>query len=239
MQLKVGNYPFDANSCEIAQQGEVQWNDGGQPYAIRRSVRVSGYLSGAGQAALSTAQVALEAALLTPYQDLIFYQDGGSVAAISLLNAGSITGTRLVRGPNFPSGKGVEFATIRTFDFEMEAEYPLSGTDNFLLAFHERLSFDGGEPLYAHLPAINGPPQKQLIFPQTAYTVTQEGELVGYRAYPTPPRPQWPGDLKKSPQITRKSPRRRGNGYEHYPVSYRYDFESVAPLTGVPNTWVS
>jgi hypothetical protein len=87
--------------------------------------------------------------------------------------------------------------------------------------------------------ALNTPPQKQKIYTYSTYSATQRGEVVGYRAYPQVPNAIFPNALMKAPVIERQSPRRRGNGYEEFPVSYTYEFQSATPLVGKPNVWVN
>jgi hypothetical protein len=243
MQLKYGTYAFDANAVKLQTASRVNWNDGGQPMSITKSIAVDGYLTATGQAANSTAMSALATALATPYKDLYFYHDDATLSATALPNATSIGGVHIVDGPNFPDSIGAEFVNFRRFTFTAEAEYPITNTNNLLLSFRERLSFSGGGPIYAHRMAVNGLPQKQLVYPFSIFKTLQEGEAVGYRRYPTPPRPIWPSALIVSPNITEESPKRRGKlagqaGYEGYPVSWQYSFESSTQLVGVPNLWL-
>ena len=238
MQLKYGTYSFDANATMVAASIRTTWNKGGQPFSQVRGLSVQGWLTGDGQAALTLAENALRTALAVPFKDLVLYHDDGSQSSLLLLNAGSLTGVRVVQGPDFATTQGPEFATIRTFSFACEAEYPLSGTATLLLDFHETLSFSGGGPIYAMRRAINGPPQRQLVYPQSEYRCTQQGRATGYRAYPVPQGPMFPAALKEAGSFTRQSPRRMGpHSWQEYPVEWRYEFESVGPLVGVPAVW--
>jgi hypothetical protein len=133
---------------------------------------------------------------------------------------------------------GAEYATFRSFSFTAEAEYPLLGSQNLLLSWRETLSFSGGGPIYRHRLAINGAPQKQLVYPASIYTVNQSGQAEGYLTYPVAPAALWPFALKEQPKITRSTPTRKGPAaYQAYPVSWSYDFESAAPLLGLPSLW--
>ncbi len=241
MQLRYGSYSFDAGACKLATSSETAWNEGGQPISQKRRIDVDGFLSGNGQAAISVLMSALATALARPYQDLNFYHDDGSLSATALNNAASITGVRIVAGPNFPDWKGNEFGQFRRFTFSAEAEYPLTNTQNLLAMFRERMTFSGGGPIYGFKMALNGPPQRQLIYPFSVFRATQEGEAIGYRAYPTPPVPRWPNNLKQSPNQSLDAPRRAGKipaSYQNYPVSWQYEFESASQLSGFPNLWL-
>lgn len=238
MQTKYGTYSFDANSTLLSASARTMFNRGGQPYSLLRSFTVSGYLSASGQAAITQAENALKTALAVPFRDLVLCHDDGSVSSEALLNAGSITGVKVTQGPTFSTTMGPEFATLRSFSFTAEAEYPLAGTANLLLDFQETLSFSGGGPLYAMRRAINGPPQRQLVYPATEYRCTQQGMAVGYAAYPAVPGPKFPAALREAPMVARKAPQRMGNGYQGHEVSWRYEHESAGPLVGVPSLWI-
>lgn len=237
MQLKWGSYSFDENATVVGVKQETLINEGGQPYAVRVTAECQGYLSGSSQSDLTSAETSLRNALARSRQDLILYRDDGSSSGVALRSAGSITGTRVVRGPDFPGTQGPEYATERAFTFAVEAEYPLAGSQLLLLSWTETLSFSGGGPLYIVKPALVGPPQRQLLYAQTPYQATQSGEAVGYLAYPNPAQPVWPASLRQAPRVQRRAPRRRGNGYEEYAVAWEYEFESVTPLVGVPTLW--
>lgn len=238
MQLKYGSYPFDSNTTLLSTQIFPQVNRGGQIYSQRKRFTIQGYLAGDGQAELTLKENALKTALARPYQDLLFLKDDGSASSEVLLNATSITGVLVTDGPHFQTTQGPEYATLRTFTFTAEAEYPVPEGSNYLLDFNETLSFEGGGPLYIHRRAINGPPQKQLVYPATEYKVTQTGRAIGYRAYPTPPAPKFPFALKESPKIDRGAPERKGNGYQGYEVTWTYVFESAGPLVALPTLWI-
>lgn len=236
MYLKVGSYQFDSNSVTLATRAEAVFNDADQVLSERRMVDVQGYLTASGAAALTTAENQLRAALAVRNPQIAFYQDSGAVTGITLLRAGSISGVKITNVA-FPRTQGPEYATERFFTFTAEAEYPASGSTGLLVSFTETVSVEGGGPSFIHLPTINGPPQRQLLYAQTPYRATQQGQAVGYQGYPPPASPLWPGALMRAPRITRTGPKRRGNGYERYTVSWEMEYESVGPLVGLPTLW--
>lgn len=238
MQLVYGNYQFDPNSTTVQVDSHTVQNEAGIPLSIVLTFAVKGYLTGTSQLILTLAESALRTALARPYQDLRLLQDSGLNSADVLLNANSITGVRIIEGPSFTDTMGPEYAVIRSFKFAAQAEYPLLNTANLLMRYVERLIFTGGGPLYAHRPALNGLPQKQLIYPNMPYQVVQTGQIVGYRNYPPVPGPKFPDALKESPRITTYSPSRRGlTAYQGYGIEYSYLFESATPLVDVPSLW--
>jgi hypothetical protein len=238
MQLKCGNYAFDPNSTLLTGEVETLWNAGGQPYAQKRSLHVQGYINVNGQDDAIQKVSALATALAVPFQDIIFFADDGTPTELRLQNIGSITGVH-VRDLKFPETKGPEYVSIRSFEFRAEAEYPLQGSSILLLLFKETLTFWGGGPIYKHRMAINGPPQKQLVYPQSVYYATQTGELTGYITARLPPGPIWPSALMHAPRKTDAAPERRSFGnYSGEKITWQYDFESAAPLVARPNFWI-
>lgn len=220
----------------IAQSIETLWTSQGQPYAQIKRLSVEGWLSADGQAALTTAQLALESALRTNRVDLILYTDAGAQSSCKLLNQGSISGVKIVKGPVFDSTRGSEFATERHFTFEAEAEYALTGSSNVILEFEEEISIEEGGPIYIHQPAMKGPAFKTNTIEQMPWRATQSGSAVGYRKYPSAPLPLWPSDLMRPPRGTRRSPTRKHVAkYQGFPVTWQYEFESIRPLIGLPS----
>ncbi len=176
MQLKIGSYPFLANACDIQARFVTLKNKGGQPYASRQALDVTGFLQGTGQADITAKMNALASALATPYQDIVFYQDDGiTPAATALYNNPSISGVIVTRGPEFKKNQGGEYSNYRTFEFTAEAEYPLAGSQDLLLDFRERIVATGGLPLRTIMLAVAGPHQEQIIYEQLPFELTQEG----------------------------------------------------------------
>lgn len=240
MYIKYGSYQFAAGAVEPIISREPVRNAAGFVIGIKVSVELRGYLDGTSQSEITAATIALENAFKVPFQNLIMYQDDGSESATVLKNANSLTGVRVVSGPNFPTGKNSEGLNIRTFEIKLEAEYPVIG-GQFLMDFTEQIAFSGGGPKFIHRPNLLGIPQKQLVYPNTVYRAVQSGHSVGYLGYPTTPPPIWPSALMEAPDKTIVTPKRVGFGptaYREFAVSWNYRFESAFPLVGLPNLWV-
>lgn len=241
MILKYGNYSFDAGAVLVRSSMEKRINKGGQPVSEIRRLECEGYLSADGQAALTAAQNSLEAALAVNDQDLTLYLDDAATPSATYLDSSeSISGVKIVKGPDFRNDAGAEYATFRKFSFTAEGEFPFDGTQNYLLEFEETLHFEGGGPIFRHRLALNGLPQKQLVYPASIYKATQSGRAVGYLKRPGVPPPIWPKDWINAPgTFDERSPERRGTGgYEHFAVTWRYEFESAKKLVGIPNRWL-
>lgn len=245
MRLKAGTYLFDVGGCNIASESESLIGEDMIQYGFKSRLRVSGWLTETTgsdvQTKLSLAETALRTALKVPGIDLVFLKDDGNESSLTLKNTGSISGVAITRGPNFPATKpGGEFSTIREFNFEAEAEYPLPRTGQRFISFTESLQFMGGGPLFVVRPALSGPPQRQRIYDQTPYIVRQSGAAVGYLARPDPlivAPPNWPEFLKMEPIIGIDTPKKIGSQYKNYAVTWEYLFESPIQLIGVPNLW--
>lgn len=240
MQLKIGNTPFDVNSVWIDWTVQIVRNEADQPIIQRIMMNIRGYLSAVGQPAITTQINNLRAALIKPYQDLIFYQDNGAKSAHLLTNSDSLSGVVIVSGPNFPASQGPEYATQREFTFSATADYAVPGSLALLVSFTESLVVSGGQPLYVVKEAVNGPPQRQLVYPSSAYVATQSGEAVGFLGYPQIPGPMFPDAMRggrDNPRISKRSPKRTGNNYIDWPIAWEYSFESPDILVGSPNIW--
>ncbi len=240
MLLLVNTLSLGVNQTLVTTDLHTLWSGVGQPYAQVRRLQAQGYLLttvptgtvAQRQANLTQLENALKTALSTPYPDIRFLQDSGALSSEYLLNAGSTTGVR-VTNLDFPKALGPEYCTERSYTFTAEAEYPIVGAANLVLEWQETLAFGGGGPVYAHRLALNGPPQKQLIYPQTPYTCTQVGMAVGYQRQLPPNAPRYPAALKVSPDVVYDSPERRRVGrYTGWRTRWQYVFESVGPLAG-------
>lgn len=239
MQLVVGSYTFAANSVDVASRIRSVRADSGRRLRYVRTLTISGWLEGDTQAALTTAEEDLHTALLSDYLTVSFNQDSGSPSAITLSNTTSISGVVVVDGPNFPGGQPGEYATLRRFDFTVEAEYLPAGARLAILMFDESVSHQGtGGPVKRWRNAVNAAPVRQIVYPSSTVRVTQSGEAIGHTRYPDIPGPLWPAfELEEQRSIRRRSPRRlgsRANSMVEYAISWSYVFEGPGPFIGLP-----
>lgn len=238
MLLRVGNYLFDANACAVSSRVRLVTAPGtGRPLRYVAQHSVEGWLEGDDQADLAAAEAALRAALLKPYQDLRFLTDAGADTPLSLRNADSITGVRVL-GFAFPGGDGAEYATLRRFTAEVEAEFLLPDARNAVTSFSESLSRtgNGGPATRLRVPINPGAPiTRQILTPRSVIRYTQSGQATGHTAYVPAPAPRWPAYLLHDRvRLEQSSPQQLGRGYVEYPSRWSYEFEADAPLTGVP-----
>lgn len=227
------------SGVKVTSARQIERGKDGVPWRAIDQLKCDGYLEGSGQADLTTKSLALERALAVPYRDLILYRDDGGRSATLLTTADSIGGVVITDGPNFPDVLGAEYVSQRRFEFTGEADYLLPGTlARTLIDFGETVTVRGGGPKYVVRPALQGPPQRQLVYQATPCAATQRGFAVGATAYPTPPGPIWPqAENPAERAVTLVDPKKLGRGYTGFRVEWEYTFEWVAPLAGRPHRW--
>ncbi len=251
MQLKYGSYAFPVNGVTPQTHTVPQLNAAGMLMSAITTMTVSGDLlaplnTTTPQTDLSAMQAALQAALSTPYQDLVFYADTGAVTATLLANAGSLSGVRLIDGPHFeePRARG-EYAVKRGFVFKMAVEYPSAIRASRYQSFRDSVSYSGGMPIRQMVRAVNLPPIDQIIWPYTEFEAVQSGEAVGFSAWPFgapnagPPLLFPVSTLRGKPEITPSGPDRIGpDGYKNYRIRWVIRYASATPLIAAPLRWV-
>jgi hypothetical protein len=238
MILKYGSYAHDPNEATLAITRQPRRNAAGQIVGYVERWRIAGVKQAATQADLTTALAALKAAYASGGSDLrLVLDDGVTATAHALLSAGSVGGTRVLGGVEFPVGRGAEYTTFRSYQVTVEADYLDSQVS--LLSFIETLSFAGsGGPIFRYLPTLNGPWQRQTVAETSNYFVTQRGQAIGSRAYPAPTAPLWPAaEHRERRVIEYRSPRpgSRNSGDTEWPIAWTYVFESHAAMHGLPS----
>jgi len=239
VQVVWGEYAFPSNGVTVKSRRKTERGEDRLPYMYTDTIECEGYLEGSGQADLTAKQIAMMTAMKVPGKDLILKQDGGLESATVIRNAGSLSGTLIVDGPNFEEVKGPEYATQRKFRFLAEADYPMPTlTGTAIIDWSETITVSGGGPLYVVQPAIEGPPQRQKVYDQTPVIATQRGYAVGFLGPPAVPGAIWPFALKHAIDGSVTTPKKMGRGvYRKYRVEWAYSFEWTGPLVGSPTPW--
>lgn len=240
MYLKYGSYTHAANEAEIKITRDTNNRDSqGRLVKMTERWQIDGELQAASQSAITTAIDALIAAYSSDNSDLILYLDDGTTeSSHTLKRADAISGPRVVQRPSFPTGRGAEYATFRTYSIAVEADFAGDSSVG-LVSWMETLEFFGGGERWAYLETLNGAPQRQTLAQQTTYHVTQRGEAVGLLAYPSVQGPIWPSqEHTDQRRITRSVPDKVGpSRFENWKVSWEYHFESPSQLAGNPALW--
>lgn len=236
IQLVYGNYFHAINEAEVKTDVSIDFNPARIAYSRVVRWMIDGVLIGSGPAELAFQQAALVAAYDTHYLNATLIDTSTGGALMTLSNAGSITGVRVIKPPSFPTGRGAEFATKRTYSIVLEAEYEYTGSPE-IVEWKETVKMWGGGPKLVWVEVVEGPAQLQQLKQQQTYKALQTGTAVGRLTKPTPPAPIWPGALMEKPERTIESAERIGYSLRNSRVSWSYMFESSAPLLGLPNEW--
>ncbi len=240
MILAYGDYRHALGETAVIISREGVFSASGEPLAVRERWLIEGALQAATPALLTQAIQTLVAAYGANGLDLTLYlPDGTTPSAHRIVSSQTLGGTRVVRPPSFPQGKGAEYATYRSYSIEIEAEVPSTDSSSVLLVWDEVLTFSGGGPRWTYLATLTGTPILQTLQQSTPYRATQVGRAIGYSSYPTPASPIWPLALHTDEvTIMRKLPRRAANGVHardvEYEVTWSYRFDSDLPLSGDP-----
>lgn len=243
MIVKYGSHAHSNNECEIRIDRFSQFDDAGRRVKETERWTIIGFLQAASQAAITTAINSLKTAYSVDGRDLILYLDDGTTeTSHSLKNSQAFGSTRVVKAPHFPEGRGAEYATFRSYQIEVEADFRVSGIG--LLSFNESVRVLGtGGDLWVYKMALTGPPQRQTLAQQTTATIVQSGTAVGELGYPAFPGPLMPAhEHLERREITRQNPRRVGQvgniDYTEWPVSWSYTFEVPGSASMQPNRWI-
>ena len=240
MILAYGDYRHALGETAVIISREGVFAPSGEQLAVREHWRIEGALQAATSALLTQAIQALVDAYSQSGLNLTLYlPDGTTPSAHRIVSSQTLGGTRVVRPPSFPQGKGAEYTTYRGYSIEIEAEIPTTNSSSALLFWDEVLTFSGGGPRWTYLATLTGTPILQTLQQATPYRVTQVGRAIGYSSYPTPASPIWPLALHADEStITRKLPRRAAGGEPardvEYEVTWSYRFDSDCPLSGDP-----
>jgi hypothetical protein len=245
MFFAYGNYHHQVGGCNISIDRPPIKNAAKVSVAVLEVWSIQGMLTSQAQNGpvdIDSQIAALMAAYSVDGQDLILYMpDGVTPSSSQLISAKTLGGTRVSQQPSFPTSANAERVAFATFALKVEAEIPVDATKPILVDYHESLKFKGGIPLVGYLEPAVGIAEPQIWKQSPTFKATQEGHATGYNWQPVVGLdvgvPIWPGSLVGQPDFGAESPDRIGTAYKDYAVSWRYDFESIAPLTGAPTPW--
>jgi hypothetical protein len=239
MQIRWGGTPLEANGAGMAVHRRTIENAANVPYQVEVTAAIEGWVTGTTAQIIQKCQN-LEAALKVPFQDLVLLGNDGSVLR-RLDNAGSVSGTRVVEGPDYPEFRGAELVNYQSFRFVVQATYPL-GPGPVLVEFHETLDTSGGGgPIIGFQRPFNAKPIEVQLYPAVEGTAIQTGFATANGltplSYPAEPGPLFPTALLK-PKRVRKSSDRAGSKQYLCRVEWEYEMGLASgPLTGAPNAW--
>lgn len=234
MYLLVGSYWFDQNEADISISKRTNYTNL-VPQNVVHTWNVKGKKHAASQSALTTALIALEAAVRDGQDIGLYLDDQATLTAHYLVNSRALGGNRIVEPVHYPlgdGGKDAQYSTYRDWAFTLEATYAIS--DRAMISFEETIEFEGdGGPRTVWLETAIGLPQEQTVSQFTSYKAIQSGSAKQLGSYPTYPGPIWP-DAEKRP-MRKLVPKANSGASQEFEVRWTYYFESALALRGNPH----
>lgn len=241
MYFTCGNYRHDDNEVNLSSIAKVPERlESGPVYRYKETWVADGEIFAASNAALTARLQLLELAYGSPRPAVeggvaaLFHDNGTATAHI--LGLGSLGGVRVVSF-GYPQGGKEEYVTSRKYQIVLECTY-LGDPNVPLIAFEERLAFEGGGIEYVWRKPLQGRPVRQPVGIDT-WRAVQSGSAVGQFGPPEPPPPLWPAYLIGEARPDETSPKRQGPAgnpfYSDFAITWNYRFEADIPLIGQPH----
>lgn len=151
---------------------------------------------------------------------------GTSISHMTLSTASSLGGIRVIKGPDFPKGNGVELATIRTMTFTLEVILTtnLSGIVSMIETLAQR---GNGGPIRRPTRYLNAIPDRQQVAFASEVYYTQRGRAINRDTWLAAPAPIWGVANLENEKISfgETSPQVAIGTYrENYPTFWNYTF---------------
>ena len=225
MYLQYGDYSHDENEVEIKIDRSALLDRNGSPYGYKETWAIDGKIQANTQALLSSKLRRLEQAYSINNQDATLYTQNGGPSVHQLLASNSISGVLVKKPPSFPTGKGAEYSTFRTYSINLEAEFRTDNSTN-ILEYTESVTTQGtGGPKIVHQEVVSGLPVTQQVSTNSVVRVTQSGSAVGINEYPQFPPAYFPGAyVPESSSQTTTSPKLKNGVYTDYRIAWNYQF---------------
>jgi hypothetical protein len=234
----------EVNGTKIAPVRELIRNKAGIGTGFKWRYTIECAMKCSSQADCKTKMDAVEAALATPNQDLVFQNDDGTSSTNSVLVASVLGGQILCVSLSWDPQPGGQFQTWRNFSATFEWETIFGLTSTFLVDFEETVTIDNPPSRFVVTEAVNGVTpiaRVTVLYPKS--TGAQFGFAVGLKDYPelgtiAPPLFPTTPPLKSRP-YTKRNPMKVGpSGNKEYRLEWRYEYESPTALAALPpHTW--
>ena len=206
-----------------------------EPTVLRRTMQLAGEIRGSSQSVMRSEINRMARAFLVDGSDSGLLHDDGSPSVHYLTSAGSLTGVKVLRSPSFNKTDPAEYATYRSFNFTVQADYRIVDAAS-LYDFVESVAYHGNcGPRKVQVELDSGFPDEQIVSQRTVQTIVQTGRAVGLYDYPSTPSPLYPKLLQNPEEsLTLQTPQSQGRDFTLWPVSWRYVMKSDRPLNGPP-----
>lgn len=223
MVFKYGTFSFADGECLVTFFGRQQRvNSRGIPQTNVYTMVVEGEIIASGQAAIDARARLITTALSLDGGSAVLLTDGGN-ETVYYLGAANAHYVRVSNMSFLQQDGKAHYATGLPFTFTIEAEY--GALSDGLVSYEERVTIIGtGGPRRVWPELDNGPAIEQVTSTHSNVTVIQSGAAVGSLAYPVFPQPFYPNAIggPEDYQTTRVSPRRDGQAFVDWPISWTY-----------------
>jgi len=240
--LKANSFSHRVNECGVVIRRAAELDGSGAAWAWRETWDISARilnLSG-NPKDIDSVVLGVEETYKSQLNSISLAHDDGTASAHTILAANTIGGIRVTAPPSFTNNKNGEGVTYRTYQVSIEALIPKRTGELLVYDLREKVDYRLGGVRYGFLEPNEGLPTKQMLVESAPWYATQSGVITGINEFLPLPDPIWPGDLLSPGTESRENPRKVGispTGYWLYPVTYRFDFGSVAALIGNPTVW--
>lgn len=244
MIVKWGAYAHGASDVQYAiTKSKIRGQTGRSFIRVERWV-ITGNVRAANEAAMKTAEAALETAYASGGKDLtVFYNDGTTETVSKIVTANTINGTRVDKFDwigGGPQGAMMQGVNRRTFRVEISAEFiDTEDSENIIFWQQSIVELATGGADFVVQRSLTGACQKQTTAAYTPYKAIQKGMAIGKSSYPSFPDPYWTGSLKPEPfRREMVTPKRFGaNANMEFPITWEYHFEDAGGLSVTPPLW--
>lgn len=236
MKFIYGTYEHNDEEVELREfRQEVIRGQRGRRDKIRKTMVIQGTRIQSGQSSIKSEIEEIEAAYEEDGFNAGLLHDDDSRSGFFLDSGQSLSGVK-VEDFRWLSAEPATYKTGVVFQVTLSAEFLPKFSGDGILSWREQLIFVGTTgPVFAHVPLLRSPPQKQIIAQRSTQNVIQAGEAVGRVSRPTPPGPIWPQhEMLNRREISPVSPRRDGVGFTDFAIRWTYHFQSAVPLSGQP-----
>lgn len=238
MYVKYNGVTRPLNECTVTRNMNAQKdalnNITGQlwQWTINGTIIGTGASDAAIHANVTTQRLAIEAMFSSNNKDLFLLDNDQLTVIYQLLSNECVNGPSVMTYSN-PNGGPGDYVSSLPYTVTIEGLIPLLAgqpTKN-LLNFSEQLTIVGnGGPKRIIRETRNTLPIRQQTSARTKVRAVQSGSASGIAPWPSPPRPIWPNYLLNE---TEQGTRSYDSG--KYMINWNFEFESVEPLSGVPN----
>lgn len=230
MTVSYGGFSFQTGDPTLAVTKTILESALGDRIGYDERWTLTGELIGTSQSNVTQLINAMQDAFGVNFKNLIVYDNNGSPSAHALYNSKSFSGVK-VKSLTFPDEPG-QYVVSRKYQLTVEASFLEKNPG--IVSYVETVTVRGGGPRWIYKPALQGPPQRQLLNEQTPYHATQSGQSMGFLDWIPAPAPLWPEALHiDQSSSVRKTPSFQNNKNVNFPTEWNYVFESATPFGNI------